>query len=440
MTIVHKEKNSLLPLLLITFIGTLGFSIVLPFLVFLVTDLGGNAIVYGILGSTYPAFQLIGAPLLGRWSDIYGRKKILLLSHGGTLAGWIIFLIALFLPINNLFNIDSTIIGTFAITLPLAALFLARAIDGLTGGNVSVANAYVADISSDENRSKNFGKIAISSNLGFIAGPAIAGILGATVYGEVLPVLAALILSSVVLVVIVFTLKETKCSILTEIPEKKHVGSVFSFEPKECYKTANPQRLEFRDVFKLKYISFLLVLYFLIFLGFNIFYTSFPIHAVEGLGWTVTQLGIFYAILSGIMVLVQGPILRKALKKFSEEQLVIIGSVILGTNFILLVSSDSMLIYFAAVLFAVGNGLMWPPVMSILSNRAGTVYQGTVQGVANSFASLASIIGLVLGGLLYTMLGATTFLISAGVIFSVFVMSFRLIKISGHARDPQVSI
>ena len=72
---------------------------------------------------------------------------------------------------------------------------------------------------------------------------------------------------------------------------------------------------------------------------------------------------------------------------------------------------------------------MWPPVMSILSNRAGTVYQGTVQGVANSFASLASIIGLIMGGLLYTMLGATTFLISAGVIFSVFVMSFRLIKI-----------
>ena len=429
MTIVHKEKNSLLPLLLITFIGTLGFSIVLPFLVFLVIDLGGNAIVYGILSATYPAFQLIGAPFLGRSSDIYGRKKILLLSHGGTLAGWIIFLIALFLPVNNLFNIDSTIIGTFAITLPLVALFLARAIDGLTGGNVSVADAYVADISSDENRSKNFGKMAISSNLGFIVGPALAGILGATVYGEVLPVLAALILSLVVLVVIVFTLKETKRSILMKIPEKNDVGRVFSFESKECYKTANPNRLKFRDVFKLKYISFLLVLYFLIFLGFNIFYTSFPIHAVNELGWTVTQMGIFYAVLSGIMVLVQGPILRKALKKFSEEQLVIIGSVILGTNFILLVSSDIILIYGAAVLFAVGNGLMWPPVMSILSNRAGTVYQGTVQGVANSFASLASIIGLMMGGLLYNMLGATTFLISAGVIFTVFIMSFRLLKI-----------
>src|ERR687896_1841045 len=214
MTIIHREKNSLLPLMLITFIGTLGFSIVLPFLVFLVTDLGGNAIVYGILTATYPAFQLIGAPILGRWSDTYGRKKILLLSHAGTLAGWIIFLVALFLPVNNLLNIDIMVIGTFAITLPLAVLFLARAIDGLTGGNVSVADAYVADISSDENRSKNFGKIAISSNLGFIVGPALAGILGATIYGEVLPVLAALIVSSVVLVIIIFVLKESNSSIL----------------------------------------------------------------------------------------------------------------------------------------------------------------------------------------------------------------------------------
>src|SRR5215217_4783729 len=205
-----EKQVPLYPLLLSNFIGTLGFSIVLPFLVFLVIDFGGNAIVFGILSAIYPAFQLIGAPILGRWSDIYGRKKVLLLSHGGTLVGWIIFLFALFLPVENLFNINSALIGTFVITIPLVVLFFARSLDGITGGNVSVANAYLADVSTDKNRSKNFGKMAISSNLGFIVGPALAGILGGTNYKEILPVLAATVVSLIALVVIGFTLKESK--------------------------------------------------------------------------------------------------------------------------------------------------------------------------------------------------------------------------------------
>src|SRR6187200_716855 len=427
-----KKQIPLYPLLLINFIGTLGFSIVLPFLIFLVIDFKGNAIIYGILAAIYPAFQLIGAPILGRWSDIYGRKKVLLISHGGTLIGWIFFLFALFLPIDNLFSITSPLIGTIVITIPLIVLFFARAIDGITGGNVSVANAYLADISTDEDRSKNFGKMAISSNLGFIVGPALAGILGATIYQEILPVLAALFLSLVTLIVIVFALKESKPQsmvITNQIPENKSIRKVFAQECKECYQAPNPKKLRFKDVFKLKHISFLLVLYFFIFLGFNIFYTSFPIHAVDGLKWSVIELGVFYAVLSGIMVLVQGPVLRKALKIFSEEKLVIMGSIILGTNFILFVSNNDIFIYVAAVLFAIGNGLMWPSFLSILSKTAGNAYQGFIQGVASSFGSLASIVGLITGGLLYNLIHGFTFLISAGIIFVVFIISFKLLKL-----------
>ncbi len=140
------KRVSLFPILLVNFIGTLGFSIVLPFLVTLVTSFGGNALVYGAMGATYSAFQLVGAPILGRWSDVQGRRKILLMSQLGTLASWFVFLGALFLPAVALFEVDSRLIGSFVLTLPLVVLFLARALDGLTGGNVSVANAYLADV------------------------------------------------------------------------------------------------------------------------------------------------------------------------------------------------------------------------------------------------------------------------------------------------------
>ena len=423
------KQPSLFPVLLVNFVGTLGFSIVLPFLVFLVMKFGGDAIVYGLLAATYPAFQLIGSPILGKWSDIYGRKKVLLLSNVGTSVGWMLFLFALFLPTEKSFSIHIAFLGTFVVVVPLFILFIARAVDGITGGNISIANAYLADLSSDTTRSKNFGKMAMSSNLGFILGPALAGILGGTIYGAILPVLAALILSLITIAVISFLLKESKPKtdeIL--VPEEGTIRKVFSQECKECYSTTDTKKPRLQEVFKLKYITFLLILYFLIFLGFNIYYAAFPTHAAKDLKWSVTQLGIFYAVLSGIMVFVQGPVLRKALKKFSEEKLVIIGSIILGTNFVLFASNNLVSVFGAVILFALGNGLMWPSFMSILSRRAGSKLQGAVQGFAGSFGALASIFGLIFGGFLYNSIGGATFLISAGVIFAVFAMSFRLLK------------
>jgi DHA1 family tetracycline resistance protein-like MFS transporter len=424
-----KKRKPLLAILLVNFTGTLGFSIVLPFLVFLVMNFGGDAVIYSLLAATYPAFQLIGSPILGRWSDIYGRRKVLLLSNAGTAIGWILFVIALVLPIDRVFNINLEYFGTFVVAVPLLFIFFARAIDGVTGGNISVANAYLSDISTDKNRSNNFGKMAISSNLGFILGPALAGILGGTFYGSLLPVLAALLLSIVTLIVIGFLLRESRPkSNPIVIPEEGTIRKVFAQECKDCYYQDIAVKSKFGDVFKLEQISFLLVLYFLIFLGFNVYYASFPTHAANVLHWSVTQLGIFYAILSGIMVFIQGPVLRKALKKFSEEKLVIFGSLILGTNFVLFFSESIISVYIAVVLFAIGNGLMWPSFMSILSKRAGTALQGAVQGVAGSFGGIASIIGLIAGGVLYNLTGGATFLVSAVIIFSVFVMSFRLLK------------
>ncbi len=172
-----------------------------------------------------------------------------------------------------------------------------------------------------------------------------------------------------------------------------------------------------------------MLLNFLIFLGFNFFYTAFPIHVVQGLGWNITKMGIFFSIISLVMVIVQGPVLSYASAKFSEKTLILAGSFILATNFILLLSDNIIILYLAAILFAVGNGLMWPSFLSQLSKVAGHKFQGTVQGYASSAGSLASIIGLISGGILYGTIGSSTFLISAFVIYVVFLMSFRMKQI-----------
>ena len=415
----------LLPVLSVNFIGMLGYSIIMPFLVFLVNRFGGNEFVYGLLGSIYPAFQFFGAPILGRWSDEMGRRKILLISQIGTLVAWCIFLVALYLPVQTVFSIDSKLFGAFSITIPLLFLFLARALDGLTGGNVSVANAYLSDISDDSNRKANFGKMAMSSSLGFIIGPALAGVLGATILGETVPVLAAALISSVAIALIWFQLPESRTGLVN--PNKGlSLKRIFGFEHKECYKMKNCDDTRVTAVLGIPNVRYMVTINLLTFLGFSFFYAAFPMHALKALAWDSLELGIFFSMLSGLMILVQGPLLGWLSSRVSDARLVLLGSLSLVANFCLMATGQVYMIYGAMALFALGNGLMWPSFLSILSRLGGNKQQGAVQGVANSAGSLASIIGLIGGGYLYGQIGPSTFLLTAAILLIVFVMSFRM--------------
>lgn len=425
----NSTKPSLSPVLMVNFIGTLGYSIIIPFLVFLVDKFGGNEFIYGIMGSVYPAFQFFGAPILGRWSDKYGRRRILFLSQAGTLLAWVIFMIALLVPKTSLLSMDQSVVGSFTLTVPLLILFVARALDGITGGNVSVANAYLSDVSTEENRKANFGKMAMSSSMGFILGPAIAGLLGATIYEEIIPVSAAILISTVALIVIWFKLPESKTSLVKPDLANFKIRKLFATEAKDCYETKDGTETGFKAVFKIPFIPFLVVIYFLTFLGFSFFYVSFPIHALRVLEWNPFELGIFFSILSGMMILVQGPLLSRLSKTASDEMLVCIGSLLLVFNFLFIGSSNVIYSYGALVFFALGNGLMWPSFLSILSRYAGDEQQGAVQGIANSAGSLASIIGLILGGWLYGNIGNVTFYTAAVLLFVIFLLSFHLFTI-----------
>lgn len=410
----------LFPILSVNFIGTLGFGIVLPFLIFLVTSYGGNALIYGILGATYSAFQLLGAPILGKWSDLFGRRKILLLSQIGTLFSWLIFFLAMHLPADGLTEINSKLLGSFTLTLPLIVLFLARALDGLTGGNVSVANAYLADITAESDRSKNFGKLAISSNLGYVIGPALAGLLGATAWGEQLPVLAAILISLIASVIIFFRLPEYKPQTISSNPEKSNVRKIIGQEQKECFKIECREKISFSFAMKMKDIRVLLIINFLVFLGFNFFYIAFPVYAVDSLNWDIALTGSFFSFLSIFMVLIQGPVLSFVSKKFSDNFLVMSGSLLLAASFLFFLSKDTWIIYLGALLLAAGNGLMWPSVLALISKTSPQKFQGAIQGYSGSLGSAASIIGLLCGGLIYNQIGAYIFVLAALIIASIF--------------------
>ncbi len=422
----QRARIYVYPILSITFVGTLGFSIVLPFLIFLVTRLGGNALIYGVMGATYSAFQLIGAPILGRWSDRFGRKRVLLLSQLGTLASWGIFLVALALPLTRMFDVDSPLLGQFTITVPLVVLFLARALDGITGGNVSVANAYLADITAEEDRAANFGKMAVASNLGFIFGPALAGVLGATAFGEFPPVMAAFLISVVASFLIAFRLREQPPCVLRADPELANTRKIMGQEHKECFCMAATAQLSTGQILRLPGIALLLAIYFLVFLAFNFFYIAFPVYAVTDLGWELTDTGLYFSFMGLVMATVQGPVLKRASAIWSDQTLVLFGSLLLATSFGFFTSQTTWVIYAGTVLLAVGNGLMWPSLMAIISKTAGADVQGAVQGLAGSAGAVASITGLLVGGLMFGVLGGTVFVLSAAITTLVFLMAFAI--------------
>jgi DHA1 family tetracycline resistance protein-like MFS transporter len=424
---------TIFPILLVNFIGTLGYSIILPFLIILVLKFGGNELIYGTIGATYSFFQLIGAPILGRWSDKFGRRKILLVSQAGTFLAWVLFIIALRIPNTTVAHVNSSFLGIFILTTPLLLLFIARALDGITGGNVSVANAYLADVTTEKYRKSNFGRMAASGNLGFIIGPVLAGVLGGTILGELLPVLIAMMISLIAIFVIAFLLRESNPGLLTEPVESCKMKKVFGQEHKECYEIRDSDKIIFREILKINNIPLILILYFIIFLAFNFFYVAFPVHAVESLKWSLLELGIFFSVLGFIMVAVQGPVLSKISDKYSDSILSIFGSILLGGSFFCFASINDVWIYFGVVLFSTGNGIMWPSFLSILSKVAGQKYQGAIQGYASSVGSLASIIGLITGGLLYGLIGATIFWIPGILLLIIFVLSFKLFAIENSS-------
>lgn len=433
-----SRKISIFPLLAVSFISALGYGIVLPSLVYIVERFHGGNFLYGAIGACYSAFQFIGAPVLGKLSDRFGRKRILFICMLGSTVAWALFIVAFRLPVLTIGTVTTSITGAIALTLPMITIFIARSVDGLTAGDISVANAYVADITTEQERKADFGKMGVAGNLGFILGPALAGVLAQTSFGLLLPIETALGTSIFALLLIIFLLPESHPR---KSPSLKTMGKEI-VDPGRCTTASSPSsttpqhppslgggdlKLTLRGALKIEHIPLLLAIYFVFFLAFSLFVAAMPLYATESLHWSVAETGIFFSVLSVVIVITEGPVLSWFNTRTSAESLTIWGTFIVMLSYLVLLVPSAALAYAAAALYALGNGLMWPSFLSLLSDRAGD-NQGYIQGLGNSAGSLASIAGLLFGGILFTTMQESIFIVPALLVMIVFVMSWRLKK------------
>lgn len=376
-----RSNKALITIFLIVFIDLLGFGIILPLLPFIAQKYQANAAQIGLLTATYSFFQLLAAPVLGRLSDRFGRKKILILSQLGSALGFIIL--------------------AFANSLPL--LFLSRIIDGLTGGNISIAQAYIADVTDKKNRARGMGLIGAAFGLGFIFGPALGGALSKISYST--PALVAAFVSFLTVLTTILFLKET-------VDTKKALESPkteFSFK-------------ELKIVLLIPNLSFLIIIFFLINLAFSLTQGNLALWTEKTFGYDPSKNGFIFAYVGVLAVLVQVVVLPFLLKKLNENIILKIASFNLFLSFFLIfLSKNEPIFYLALTFMPLGNGLANPSIQSIASKDVPKEEYGGTLGLLQSAGSMGRILGPIIGGELFYLFNKDLpFLFASIILFLVF--------------------
>lgn len=353
------KRSPLIVIFITIFIDLVGFGIVIPVLPFYAegTKFGATPREVGLLFASYSVMQLIFSPVLGRLSDKHGRRPVLLASLIGTSIGFVIL--------------------GFANTLWM--LFLGRIIDGISGGNISTAQAYIADVTTEENRAKGMGLIGAAFGLGFVFGPAIGGVLSR--WGIHVPFLFAGALAFANAVLLYFTLPET---ITPDHPAR--VSAAMGRGWHRLIASLRRPRL-----------GFVLTIYFLSIVAFSIMTASFSLFLMFRFGYDAFHNGWIFAFVGIISAVIQGGLIGKLVKRFGEAPLVIVGTLLFTAS--LFVSPfigpaiGIMGILLTGGVSAIGNALNAPTLTSLASKAASANEQGAIMGVTQSVASLARAIG-----------------------------------------------
>lgn len=352
------QKKTALPILFVVmFLVMVGFGIIIPVLPFYAEEMGANPTELGLLMAVYSLMQLIFAPMWGRLSDRIGRKPVMMIGITGLALSFFIQ----------------------AISTELWMLFVARILGGmLSSANMPTAMAYVADITTEENRGKGMGIIGAAVGLGFVFGPAVGGIFSKISLS--MPFFLASGSAAITLVLVFLLLKESKHETGQASEEKSSIWKAFTRE-----------------------VSVLFFVQLFISLSLSGLEATFAYFAAEKAGLDSTQLGYIFMIMGFGGALVQGGLVGRLTKKYGESAVIQGGMIVsaIGFGLILLVDNFTTAAIYLTI-FGLGNGVIRPSVSSLLT-KTSSAGHGSSTGLLSSFDSLGRIIGPPLGGWLFSL-------------------------------------
>jgi MFS transporter, DHA1 family, tetracycline resistance protein len=395
------EKFLSAPLLLVfltIFIDLVGFGIVIPLLTFYAVEFNATPLDVGLIVASYSLMQFIFSPIWGALSDRIGRRPILFLTILGSVVGYLI-------------------LGT---ATALWMVYFGRILSGVMGGNLATAQAYIADVTTRENRARGMGLFGMAFGLGFIIGPALAGVLSK--FGMHVPFLFAAGLSLINAVLVYFVLPESLKPGAGTDAKRGRIQTMF-------------------DAFRDTTFAMIATKYFLIVMAFSMMTTSFAYFTLVQFGYDAEKTGYLLGFVGLLSALMQGGVFGRVAKRFGEVKTSIFGSAMLVISLIAVpyVSAESGGLTFLLIgiaLFAIGNSLASPALTSLASKSASESDQGSTLGVLQSSASLARVIGpLLTGYLLNNAVNGVdrstlfrTYWAAAAIMFGALVTGFLLLK------------
>jgi MFS transporter, DHA1 family, tetracycline resistance protein len=352
------------------FLDLVGFGIVIPLLPFYVQSMGGSELTVGVLLGCFSFTQLLATPLLGRFSDRYGRRPIILLSLGANALAMGLFSLA-----------------SYQRLLPL--LFASRILAGATSGNLSACQAALADVAPPESRARAMGRLGAGIGLGLVLGPMIGGQLSQ--WGAWFPPLAAGALALLGALGVLLAMPETH-SPSTHSPSAKPPSrlSVFQSSPR-------PRAL-----------GLMLLLYFLVFLSMTTLQVAFALLAQARLDWSPKQVGYVFALLGALGLVIQGGLIGPLSSAVGEVRLFVIGALLLSAGqWGVSLAEHPLTLVGAVAVLGTGLGFVQPLLSSLASQAANPSLQGLTLGLAQSCGGLARTVGPVASGALYASLGTS---------------------------------